>query len=667
MINNPLPSNGRVGPVRKEDFNEHSAALIRGFSENAGQLSKKNYEATSSSSAQSVMTRPSLTRFVTDITSAKSLDMTTSPLYPRTPTEVIIAPDVYASNSPRSVFHGASDAMDQISRSKIQNVIPPNITRHIHIQETNKTLETSYHVPRNQNMRESDINLAIPAMRRSRSSLYQQHPGNHHIYSSQVTSVQSPTLSSLHTTPPLYTVTDRFTTLDALPASTPDYPSASEIQDLKRTRVKTSQPLSSTSHSIGAKGSPGRNAFTLLSTYINHALLLISTIDVRHLALHPFRLAGAVHNIAASRQARLSAFPFLKQPRFLGVYKWIPRLHSISNSTGMWLMWYFAFNLGLTLYNKKLLSQFPFPYTLTAVHALFSTLGCCSLRLAGQFTPIQLTVREITILSMFSILYTLNIAVSNVSLHLVTVPFHQVVRAATPLFTIVIAYMLTRNHGKGFLGVGWERLFSLMPVVVGVGFATYGEYQFTTAGLVLTLFGTFLAGLKTVITNLLQNTTKPSGGDFPHYPSSTGITIHQPVRSSQLKLHPLDLLYCMSPMALVQCIFYSHASGEMRSMRIALRESSTAGLWALAMNGCIAFGLNVVSLTANKKAGPLTMTVAANVKQVLTILLAVSIFDIHLSLTNSVGIVLTLIGGAWYAALELKEKRRRRRLSGVLQ
>lgn len=30
----------------------------------------------------------------------------------------------------------------------------------------------------------------------------------------------------------------------------------------------------------------------------------------------------------------------------------------------------------------------------------------------------------------------------------------------------------------------------------------------------------------------------------------------------------------------------------------------------LFVNGCIAFGLNVVSFTANKKAGPLSMTVA---------------------------------------------------------
>lgn len=47
---------------------------------------------------------------------------------------------------------------------------------------------------------------------------------------------------------------------------------------------------------------------------------------------------------------------------------------------------------------------------------------------------------------------------------------------------------------------------------------------------------------------------------------------------------------------------------------------------------------------------------AANVKQVLTILCAVTIFDLTITLANGVGIALTLLGGALYAAVELREK-----------
>ena len=43
-------------------------------------------------------------------------------------------------------------------------------------------------------------------------------------------------------------------------------------------------------------------------------------------------------------------------------------------------------------------------------------------------------------------------------------------------------------------------------------------------------------------------------------------------------------------------------------------------------------------------------------KQVLTILCAVTIFDLTITLANGVGIALTLLGGALYAAVELREK-----------
>jgi hypothetical protein len=53
----------------------------------------------------------------------------------------------------------------------------------------------------------------------------------------------------------------------------------------------------------------------------------------------------------------------------------------------------------------------------------------------------------------------------------------------------------------------------------------------------------------------------------------------------------------------------------------------------------------------------------ANVKQVLTVLLAVSIFNLTITPTNTIGIVLTLGGGAWYTAVEYKDKMRRASLA----
>ena len=55
-----------------------------------------------------------------------------------------------------------------------------------------------------------------------------------------------------------------------------------------------------------------------------------------------------------------------------------------------------------------------------------------------------------------------------------------------------------------------------------------------------------------------------------------------------------------------------------------------------------------------------TSCALANIKQVLTILLSVSLFHLTITLTNALGIGLTLLGGAWYAAIEYRERERAR-------
>ncbi|CAG8752721.1 11346_t:CDS:2, partial [Racocetra persica] len=196
--------------------------------------------------------------------------------------------------------------------------------------------------------------------------------------------------------------------------------------------------------------------------------------------------------------------------------------------------------------------------------------------------------------------------------------FHQVVRAMTPIFTIVLSITFLK---KQFTTMTY---ISLLPVVLGVVFATVGDYYFTKMGFFLTVLGTILAALKTVVTNRVQ--------------------------VGRLKLHPLDLLLRMSPLAFVQTVIYAYVTGELQRVRAFSRTEMTMSLvFALITNGVIAFFLNVVSFTANKKTSALTMTVAGNVKQVLSIILAVVIFNLTITPTNGLGIFLTLLGGAWYA------------------
>lgn len=286
----------------------------------------------------------------------------------------------------------------------------------------------------------------------------------------------------------------------------------------------------------------------------------------------------------------------------------------------------------------------------------------------------------------------------NVTRLIVHSKFHQVVRSATPLFTIIISY--------GLLGtcVPLKTFLSLVPVIAGVCLATFGDFYFTRWGLMLTLLGTFLAALKTVYTNVLQTDSQRSqlNSSHPRPPSlvEKGYSteaMRSTSTNTKKRLDSLDLLYRMSPLALIQCILYAVFTGELSDIRhnICLWDCPSQNFFAsvgtprnvigpkeiaiLGLNGILAFALNYVSLTANGKAGALSMTVAgtthslrrlrsstydaftrckisANVKQVLTLMLAVVMFDIKVTPLNLLGIILTLLGGACYAAVEYKQK-----------
>lgn len=98
----------------------------------------------------------------------------------------------------------------------------------------------------------------------------------------------------------------------------------------------------------------------------------------------------------------------------------------------------------------------------------------------------------------FSMLFTLNIAVSNVSLALVSVPLHQVMRSMCPIVTIWIYH---EYYGQAYSTATY---LSMIPLILGVALATAGDYYCTLSGFAFTLLGVILASMKTVATNQLM-------------------------------------------------------------------------------------------------------------------------------------------------------------------
>jgi hypothetical protein len=135
-----------------------------------------------------------------------------------------------------------------------------------------------------------------------------------------------------------------------------------------------------------------------------------------------------------------------------------------------------------------------------------------------------------------------------------------------------------------------------------------------------------------------------------------------------LSFSPLEFLFRMSPLAFIQSLLYSYLTGELATFSLTTAAPSKFDLVAppsvyrsiavLAVNGILAFLLNISSFSTNKNAGALTMTVCGNVKQCLTILLGIVVFGVRVEWLNALGMVCALAGVAWYGAVELGSRGR---------
>ena len=351
-----------------------------------------------------------------------------------------------------------------------------------------------------------------------------------------------------------------------------------------------------------------------------------------------------------------------------------------SSSSALWLGLWFVFNLLLTLSSKSIfrVHAFRFPRLLTIIHMLFTSVLSNVVSLlcsssgggggggsggggVGERVESLSASRWLRVV-LFSAVYALNIALSNISLLFVSVSLHQVVRSLTPVFTVLVGLPF------GYT-VSPAKLAALLPVTLGVCIACLSAdgSQSSAGGIALTVASAAISALKGVLTNRFL--------------------------VDRYRLPPLELVRRMSPLALLLLLpwFYAYELDDARAF-FAAGAGAGAGAAAagggaglegsasttaphlsgellalLVASGVGAFFLNALSFKASKHSSPLTMTVAGAAKQVTTILGGARLFGTRISGTNALGIATALGGALAYGWVGVREREQRQQHRGGVE
>jgi len=319
------------------------------------------------------------------------------------------------------------------------------------------------------------------------------------------------------------------------------------------------------------------------------------------------------------------------------------RINILRDATFLWLLLWMSNNVGVTLLNKAAFAtvDFHYPYFLSFVHMVCNFLGSQMIffslgkdetsgntgvfqRLLGKVERKRLDSDGKRSITAFSFIFSLNIAIGNVSLRHVSVNFNQVMRSLVPAVTIIMGLFIGKE-------ISSSRIISVIPVIAGVAMAVWGDMTFSTLGFFYTCLCVVLAASKVLASS--------------------------EILMGSLKLHPVDLLGHMAPLAMIQCLSLSILTGEVSSITSRPEiYSSIYPVGVVLLSGILSFSLNICSLMANKMTSPLTLCIAANVKQVLMIAISTFLFATPIMRMNGLGILIVLVGSARYSYVSVMEK-----------
>ena len=303
---------------------------------------------------------------------------------------------------------------------------------------------------------------------------------------------------------------------------------------------------------------------------------------------------------------------------------------------------YLSVNLSLTFHTKWIFCHLKIesPWFVSGIHLFFT--GIFSFLFSNFFSDVnpdktnddssEKRILYTVSLIFFSILYTMNIVLNNLSMLHSSLALQQLSKSAGPVLTLILESVFFKKR------ISFVMIIPLLFITLGIIITSVCEIRFVDSdskhtsclGIFLSFLSVLLASLKNIATNKLLRDSK--------------------------HLTPIKLIKYISAPCSLECLSISLLVERNQLEMLAKKITDTIILLSLITNGSLAFLVNYASFTTSSLISPLSMTIIGNLKQSIVICFAFVFFSKSMNFYKIFGTLLALIGSILYGICICYEK-----------
>ncbi|KAI7872480.1 triose-phosphate transporter family-domain-containing protein [Spinellus fusiger] len=300
-----------------------------------------------------------------------------------------------------------------------------------------------------------------------------------------------------------------------------------------------------------------------------------------------------------------------------------------------WVLMWYMFATVLSVYNKWMFSaehyNFQFPLFVTTMHMVVQSVfaGVTLLMVPSLQAKKTPTSREY-IFKIFpcAMATSLDIGLSNLSLKTITLSFYTMCKSSTLAFVLMFAFAFKLEAPTAKL------ILIILIITTGVVLMVSDETEFVWTGFLQVMTASVCGGLRWGLTEVLLRK------------ESMGLT------------NPFVSIFFLAPVqALILVVLSGGIEGYgtiFRSAFFMTFQDAMATMGIILLGGIFAFFMIMSEFFLIKRTSVVTLSVCGILKEVATIAVSSAVFGDRLTLINTVGLVITLLGICLYNWMKIR-------------